>query len=1145
MLKNLDEGSCDPDEFKVSSEEDHTFLSNFTGQDKPFRYEGMDLTLSETYIAEKRRYFSDFFEDLASQNVAITQAGKSSEKMVVEGKIKHVDIMSGVSKKSSLPFQIFTISLYNAEKDKFYFAKKKHFSIKSKEELDIVKMEEATFKEGTYVRFEGYMFYDPDDSFDPGPYLETKKYEPLDPPTELRVLPRIFPRLEFGLRTNYSPLDGITSSESWVKFIDEKKIKSFGVSDFMSVVSFPEIESSLKKINKGRETKIKPVYGVTLLVESKFDEKKFHVKVYAKNNTGLKRIYELVTKSFRFQGEHPSPFLRWYDLEDAKKSGDIITVAPIVRGEMVYSLIYRNEEKNKDVFKLFKEFFDFIEVSPINNLRHIMETKTLENGKLYEAGAKIEEVEKAVKIISIFSSKAKIPMIFSNHPRFESPHQNVLREAVMYQNKMMNYDPQDLHFWSEDEAKNSLSFLSRNAIEDVLKKNPQEFLSQIEDVTIMDDELHLPSLDGITDPDKMLWQKVRKNLIRLYGVEWEKNLPSRVVDRIKYEFNSIRGRYSVVYISSLLCIEKSEDLGYPVGSRGSVGSSAIAYYSGISEVNPIEPHYICPECLSVEFNEKFAESFSVGWDLPDKDCPSCQIPFVKDGWNINYSTFAGKDGNKVADIDLNFANKSLRGKIVEYVKTDLFPDRAFSAGTILQLKEHGQLKSMAKLFGNNRAKNNWFAQKTVNITKAMGKHPGGVLIIPDSVDVEDFTPLAFKKKGKEMIDGKGNMNTHLPFKFLHDALLKMDLLVSDSIQFLKILEKMTGVRQDDIIPYGPDVMEIFSSIDTLGINEFTTKTAFSMLEAIIKEGEELKWSHLISLSGLQHGTGVWSGNAREIISKGIASIDEIDGCRDEIVQTLEKLIGNGSIAYDIVESVRKGNGIPNEYEGLVKEKAPEWYFDYLNKIEYMFPKAHAAAYLLIQAKQAWYKKHYRGEFYATYLTIKAKYVDDKWSFMTLDEIKGEYPNLVNAARYSSENQFAKKKKVTACEIIIEAIESGYTIVTPHYNHSDALEWICVGKTLIPPLITVSDIAEAMSGKIVDERNKNGEFISLLDFYSRTDVRESSMLQFKNYDLGEWNPILKQEGDDIRKGRKKKNIKIKANEKKYLGEGQILFDFFAE
>ena len=1128
------------------TKEEFEFESTFLNLERPFKYEGIPVGVTQEYRKAKRDLFEKHFEIDTDPHFAVSDG-------IVKTKCRIIDVTKEikVSKKSDLPFCIFEVCALTSEK-KYLFATWKKFNIENNGDWDEIENFERTVVAGNTVELIGYKKNDPEDGWEPFPFLQIRDWNNLRTRKKLKALKNYDGRIDLGIRTQYSPLDGVSSSKDWVEFLAEAKIPVFGCCDLSSVAGFPEMEKAINNHNRSSDFKIKPVYGMTAFVPSmNYSGKKvFHLRFYVKNQAGLKLLYQKITQSYRVQGESPTPKFEWSDVLELKNSKNVFVVMPSVRGELFHVLLRDMMKPWAQIYySELPKYIDYLEISPPGS--HVIDQNDLydvSGEKVQNASCK-NAVGNSLYALARYSLSRKIPAIFSNGPRYVKAMHNVLREAVLYDNKIINMDPSDCFYWEKERVANSLLFLDdekkQKVFDDVMGQSKtviEDMVEQVEDVIIVHPDLYLPSIHGMPDAGKVLLRRVKDGIKKYYGDYWKDLVPEKVKDRILFEYNSIKDKYAVVYMSSLLCIEESKRLGYTVGSRGSVGSSVVAFLSGVSEVNPLPAHYRCPNCKYFEFEDANGpydtQNYKTGWDLPPKDCQSCGSQMLGDGWDIEFSTFMGFKGDKVADIDLNFAG-SVQGTIMNYISETIFPGKAYRAGTVLSMQETGQVKTMHRLFGVNKGKNRVFAKETVGMAKTFGKHAGGVVIIPEDMDCEDFCPLSKPPKDKGVRDS--SMATHFGFEYLHDTLLKMDILASDSIEFLELLSKFTDRKHETIEPWDQEVLDLFASGKTLGINEFTTITAMEMLDVIVPEDSPLKWQHLCSMSGLHHGTGVWSGNAKEIIKSGKATIENVDGCRDDIVKTLGNAIGDHETAFAIVEKVRKGKGIPKDKVGLVKAAdLPEWYFDFMNKIQYMFPKAHAAAYLIISAKQAWYKVHYPGLFYATYLTIQAKYVDSRWCYMELDELEEELDQLKKEAKYSSENVVAKKKKVVACMVLMEAMQEGFRFSTPHYNTSLAETWTCVDNLLVPPLITISHVGAKLAEQIVDERAKNGEFRSMYDFYIRTSVTEASMLVVKDYGIGEWDAILKHQGDEERKRKKNKKDHQKKVYKEQMTEGQLSF-----
>ena len=573
-------------------------------------------------------------------------------------------------------------------------------------------------------------------------------------------------------------------------------------------------------------------------------------------------------------------------------------------------------------------------------------------------------------------------------------------------------------------------------------------------------------------------------------------MPEIVKKRLDRELNSIISNgYAVMYIIAQKLVWKSVADGYMVGSRGSVGSSFAATMSGITEVNPLVPHYICPNCKHSEFFED--GSISSGADLEDKDCPICNHKLIKDGQDIPFEVFLGFEGDKEPDIDLNFAGE-YQPNAHKYTEELFGKGYVFRAGTIGTIAEKTAYGFVKKYFEQreisvNPAEINRLVKGCTGIKRTSGQHPGGVMIVPDYKDILDFSPIQYPADDKT----SGVITTHFDYHSISGRILKLDILGHDTPTIIKMLEDLTHTNSMEIPLDDKDTLKLFTSttplkitqedincpVGTLGIPEFGTKFVRQMLV----ETKPTKFSDLVRISGLSHGTDVWVNNAQELVKNGVAPLSKVISTREDIMLGLINAGMEKKQSFFIMEKVRKGKGLTPEDEKVMREhNLPEWYIESCQKIKYMFPKAHAAAYVMISFRIAYYKVHYPEAFYATYFTIKATDFDAELVLQGKEAVKNKIIELDNLGN----NMTAKEKNLyTVLEVALEMYCRGLKFERVDLYKSDSDIFLISDSGILPPLKSLDGIGENAAKKIVEERNIKS-FISVEDLINRGKANKS-------------------------------------------------------
>ncbi|MDE6881169.1 MAG: PolC-type DNA polymerase III [Oscillospiraceae bacterium] len=795
-----------------------------------------------------------------------------------------------------------------------------------------------------------------------------------------------------------------------------------------------------------------------------------HIILLAKNKVGLKNLYQLVSLS-NLKYFKRFPIIPKNELA-AHREG-LIVGAACEAGELFQAV---EEHKDWAELKRIASFYDYLEIQPLCNNAFL-----LRDGKVADE----EELREFNRTVVRLGEELGKPVCATGDVHFLDPEDEIYRHILLDTKKFSDCDsPMPIYFRTTDEMLEEFSYLGEEKALEVVVTNTNAIADQVETFDLLPKgKLFPPRLENSEEElNQLVWDKVHQ----LYG----ENPPQLIVDRLDVELGGILGKYDVVYMSAQKLVQRSLENGYLVGSRGSVGSSLVAYMSGITEVNALPPHYRCPKCQHNEFI--LDGSYGCGADMPDKICPECGTKYVKDGFDIPFETFLGFGGGKVPDIDLNFSGeyqaRAHRHAIEMFGETQVF--RAGTIGTVAEKTAYGYVKKYLEARGLNpgHAEENRLALGCVGVKRTTGQHPGGLVVVPDDLDVEDFCPVQHPADAAD----SDIITTHFEYHCMEDNLLKLDMLGHDDPSMVRMLEDLTQVNAREIPLDDPDTMSLFTTSKALGfendevlgptgavaIPEFNTKFTRQMLI----DTQPKDFNTLVRLSGFSHGTDVWLGNARELIVNGTASVTETVGCRDDIMLYLISKGLDPKMSFKIMESVRKGKVKKGGFEEGWKEameehNVPAWYIDSLAKIGYLFPKAHAVAYVMMAFRIAWFKVHRPLAFYATFFSIRAKAFDAEYCCAGFDAVKRKLLEIWN----NKDAAAVEQDLAVTLEVCYEFYLRGFRFEPISIYESEATRFVLKGDdALIPPFTAVRGLGETAALDTVEKR-KGQKFISVEEF----------------------------------------------------------------
>ena len=905
-----------------------------------------------------------------------------------------------------------------------------------------------------------------------------------------------------GHKFDYTYLDTLSLAKDL--FPDYKKYKLGKIADNLGIKvevahrALDDVDTTvkvfkvmLKMLKERGAKKLEDIEQVSSTEEAKKEGykklKTYHAIILAKNYVGLRNLYKLVSLS-HIKYFYRKPRILKSLLEKYREG--LILGSACEAGELYQAIeLGKTDEEIEEI----AEFYDYLEIQPIGNNNFLIRNETVKDEEA------LRDINR--KIVDL-GEKLNKPVVATCDVHFMDPQDEVYRRILEAGQGYADADTQaPLYLRTTEEMLEEFKYLGQEKAYEVVVTNTNKISDMCDRISPISPEKCPPHIPGCEQTIKdIAYSKAHE----LYGDP----LPQIVQERLDKELDSIiKNGFSVMYIIAQKLVWKSNEDGYIVGSRGSVGSSFVANMTGITEVNSLPPHYRCPNCKFSDFTDYGCKN---GFDLPDKECPKCGHALDKDGMDIPFETFLGFNGDKEPDIDLNFSGE-YQAKAHKYTEVIFGKGTTFKAGTIGTVADKTAFGYVKKYFEErnipiNRAETQRLAAGCTGIKRTTGQHPGGIIVVPKGREIYEFCPVQHPAD-----DANSDIiTTHFDYHSIDQNLLKLDILGHDDPTMIRMLQDITGKDPTKVPLDDKATMSIFSSTEALGVTkeqihsevgsfgvpEFGTKFVRGMLV----DTRPTTFDELIRISGLSHGTDVWLGNAQSLIEAGTVTLQDAICCRDDIMIYLIKMGLPPNPAFKIMETVRKGKALKDpakweEYKNMMKEHdVPDWYIKSCEKIKYMFPKAHAAAYVTNAFRIAWFKVHEPLAYYASYFSIRADEFDSDCMIFGKEKVK----NKMKEIDLQGNNASTKDKNMYAIlELVLEMYERGLEFLPMDLYKSHSTKFLVEDGKIRPPLNSIPGLGTVAAEGIINAR-KEGKFMSIDDLKIRSKVGNSVTDLLKKY-----------------------------------------------